>query len=113
MVMATVFDNPLFISTILKTVDGSKCIKVTLKESNGRFEQNLLRSDSNGFLDGYMVSPMAIPSWLVPGTILKGYIQGMYCTCTYEGTVQSNISILQKIIGDKVKFSYITTSEYE
>ncbi len=110
--MATVFDNQLFIPIILKTVDDSKSIKVTLKESGGRFEQNLLRSDSSGFLDGYMIDPIAIPSWLVPGTVLKGYVQGMSCICTYQGIVQSNISILQKIIGDKIKFSYITTSEY-
>lgn len=111
--MATVFQDKLFIKTELVSVYNAHKITLSLKEAAGRFNGDLLRSDSTGYLEGFMVSPTKIPSWMVPGIVLIGMVQGMKCVCTYEGVVQSNISILSDILGDRVKFSYTTTSEYE
>lgn len=108
--MATVFSDPLFTQSTLRTSSGL-FITVTLNPSGSRYTNDLLRLDSKGFLSGYMVNPEKIPSWLVPGTVLKGNVNGLEMVLTFEPSPQSFVSIVSGITGDKVNFSYVSTSE--
>lgn len=108
--MATVFSDQLFTQSTLKTSSGL-FITVVLNPSASRLTNDLLRLDSKGFLSGYMVNPDKIPSWLVPGTVLKGNVNGLEMVLTFEPSPQSFITLVSEIIGDRVNFSYVSTSE--
>jgi hypothetical protein len=109
----TIFDDGLFIKSELKTIDGKTIINCTLRDSDsGRFLDELVRSDSKGFVVGRMVSPPRRPDWMVPGTIFKSEIQGLKLTLTLQPTVQSRISGVTDILGEKIKFSYVVVSEF-
>lgn len=111
--MSTVFNDPIFIKTELTTNDGKNKIICTLRDQSGRFiTKDLLRNDSKGFCNGYLVNPPVTPDWLVPGTVLYGTINGLKTVVTVEPTVQSNIKGLQTILGDRVLFSYVTITEF-
>lgn len=109
--MATVFSDPIFIKTELTANDGKKII-CTLRDQSGRYLADLLRNDSKGFCNGYLVDPSITPAWLVPGTVLYGVVNGLKCVLTVEPSIQSNILGLDKILGNTISFSYVVTTEF-
>lgn len=110
--MTTVFSDDLFIKSTLTTADKKNKIICTLKDSQNRYLGDLLRQDSKGFVTGRLIEPVNIPSWLVPGTVLYGEVQSLKMALTYEGVAQSRIEGLTEILGAKVRFSYVTVSEF-
>jgi hypothetical protein len=110
--MSTVYSDPIFIKTELLTSDGKNRITCTLKDQSGRYLADLLRNDSKGFCFGRLVDPPASPSWLVPGTVLHGTINGLKAVLTVEPKIQSRIAGLQNILGDAIHFSYVSVTEF-
>jgi hypothetical protein len=108
--MSTVFSDDIFQKSLLRTIDGKEII-CTLRSDNGSFLQSLIRNDSKGVVIGRMIEPITIPSWMVPGTVFSGSVNGFDCVLTLEPTIPSRIS-LQNILGDKVRFSYMVVSEF-
>lgn len=109
--MTTVFSDPIFVKSTLTTADG-KSIICTLKDQSGRYLADLIRNDSKGFCNGYLISPTITPSWMVPGTVLYGAVNGLKGAFTVEPTIQSNIAGLDKILGHTVRFSYVAVNEF-
>lgn len=112
----TVFDDELFISTDLYTVDMKNHITATLKDPiSGRFIPDLLRNDGTGFLVGRMIEPVNIPHWMAPGTIflMVSEQQEFTATLTYQPIAQSRIKGITDLLGAKVRFSYVVTSEFK
>jgi hypothetical protein len=110
--MTSIFADNLFLKSTLTTADKKNTIVCTLRDSQSRYLADLLRQDSKGSLVGRIVDPAEIPGWLVPGTVLYGVVQGMQMTLTYDGVIQSRIEGLTDLLGDKVRFSYVVTSEF-
>ena len=110
--MATVYSDPIFIKYELTTADGKNRIICTLSDQTGRYIADLLRQDSKGFAVGNMIDPVVIPDWMVPGVVFYGVVGGLKTVLTLEPTIQSRISGLQQILGDKVRFSYVSVSEF-
>lgn len=110
--MSTVFNDSIFIKTELVTNDGKNRIICTLRDQSGRYLADLLRNDSKGFCNGRLVDPPITPDWLVPGTVLYGTVNGLKTVVTVEPSIQSRINGLANITGDRVRFSYVTVTEF-
>lgn len=111
--MSTIFSDDLFIKSELYTSDKKNKIICTLRDSQNKYVADLLRQDNRGNLSGRLVEPVEIPSWLVPGTILYGTVQSIKMTLTYEGVVQSRIEGLTEQLGAKLRFSFVSTTEFQ
>lgn len=113
--MTTVFSDDLFLKCDLFTVDKSRKIIATLKDPvSGRYIPDLLRQDGTGFLIGRLVDPVHIPEWLKSGTVLimDTDEQNFRAALTFQPIAQSRIRELTDLLGDKVRFSYVVTSEF-
>ena len=108
----TIFNDDLFIKSELITLDGKRIICTLRDNLSGRYLSELTNSDSKGFCVGRMIDPFVLPGWMIPGTIFKSDIQGLKVTLTLQPSIQSRISELQSILGDKVRFSYMIVSEF-
>ena len=113
--MSTVFGKKVFTKTELKTIDGINKIVCFLKSENGdRFSPDLLRNQSSGFVNGYLIFPPFKPDWLIPGVIIKGKINNglIEYVFTIEPTINLPIEKARKKLGDQVRFSWILATEY-
>jgi hypothetical protein len=114
--MTTIYSDDIFLKCTLYTVDGTKKVIATLGDPiSGRFTPDLLRQDGTGVLIGRLVEPPTIPDWLKPGTILKmnNSEQQFQATLTYQPIAQTKIKGLVNILGSKVRFTYIITTEFK
>jgi hypothetical protein len=108
----SIFSDDLFIKSELKTTDG-KTIFCTLRDSDsGRFLEEIVKTDSKGFVVGRMTEPTKAPAWMIPGTIFKSEIQGLKVTLTLQPKIQSRISGISDLLGEKVRFSYAAVSDF-
>lgn len=108
----TIFADELFTKSELTTLDGKKKIICTLRDRQGKFTPDLVRQDSKGSCSGRMVEPVNIPDWCVPGTVLKGLVNGVWLTLTVEPSIPSRIAGLTDLLGQKIVFSYTIVSEF-
>jgi hypothetical protein len=114
--MSTVYSDDIFLKCTLYTVDGTRKIVASLGDPvSGRFIPDLLRQDGTGILIGRLVEPPIIPDWMKPGTVLKmsSKDQQFQATLTYQPTAQSKIAGLVHILGSKVRFNYVVTTEFK
>lgn len=108
----TIFADEIFTKSELTTLDGKNKIICTLRDRQGKFTPDLIRQDSKGSCFGRMVEPIKIPDWCVPGTVLKGVVNGIRLTLTVEPSIPSRIVGLADLLGDKIVFSYTIVSEF-
>lgn len=114
--MPTVFEDNIFYKCELFTVDKSKSILATLRDPvSGRHIPDLLRNDGTGFLTGRLIKPETIPEWLKNGVvfIMNSEDQRFNATLTYQPIAQTRIKGLTEILGDKIKFNYVVTTQYK
>lgn len=108
----TIFADDTFIKSSLTTADKKNSVICTLRDGQGSINLDFLRQDSKGTLVGRMVEPAIKPDWLVPGTILYGEVGGLKVVLTLEPGVRSRIAGMSQELGDKLKFSYVTITEF-
>ena len=108
--MSTVFSDNLFRKVELTTLDQSKKIVCTVRQANSNYQPDLLRQDTKTIVIGRAMG--SLPSWLVPGTVLYGVLDGFKSAFTYEGVVQSRVEGLTELLGARVRFSVVTVSEF-
>lgn len=110
--MRTVYSDDLFDKYLLTNESGG-CIKVTLKGETGIHISDLLRNNSEGFCVGYVVDPVTIPNWVVPGLVFPNCdVGGLNLTLTVQPILQSNIKIVRDILGEVIRFSYVSVTEF-
>jgi hypothetical protein len=107
----SVFSDDEFVITELTNRDG-ELIKCWLRDNSSSTLLDLLRNDSTGTLKGYMVEPDVKPNWMIPGTILKGVVLGVECYLTLQPSFKSSIGEIDLELGEKVIFSFSSTSEF-
>jgi hypothetical protein len=110
--MTTVFSDDLFKKSELFTTDKKNKVVCSLKDASGKYAGDLVRQDSKGFVIGRIINPSSIPEWLIPGTVLKGVVNGLPMILTMEPQIQSRVQGTSDILGDKIKFSYVVVSEF-
>lgn len=109
----TVFsDSTDFIQQTLTTADG-KVITCWLRNESGNYRSDLLMNDSQGYLTGFMTNPTKKPSWMVPGVIFYSTVLGLQSVLTLEPSYNFSIVDLDDELGEKVRFSFVVSVEYE
>lgn len=110
--MVTAFSSDEFIKIELINGFGEK-ILVWLKNDTATFNSDFLTNNSTGFLSGFMVEPPKKPNWMIPGVILSGLVLGIPCTLTLEPSFTLPIAGVDEEIGEKVRFSFVVSTEYQ